>query len=67
MSAELRTDFARLLTPEAISLLRQRTRLDEMLWRATLGESADVEALRLAALLQAVARYGVLMAGEGSD
>jgi hypothetical protein len=48
-------------------LLRQRTRLDEMLWRATLGESADVEALRLAALLQAVARYGVLMAGEGSD
>jgi hypothetical protein len=67
MSAELRTDFAQLLTAKAISLLRLRTRLDEVLWRATLGDSADVEALRLAAILQAVARYGVLMSSERVD
>jgi hypothetical protein len=66
MPAELRTDFARLLSPQAISLLRLRTRLDEVLWRATLGDGADVESLRLGALLPAVARYGVLMSDERS-
>jgi hypothetical protein len=67
MPAELCTDFARLLTAQAISLLLARTRLDEVLWRATLGDGVDVEALRLGALLPAVARYGVLMSGERSD
>ena len=59
MPADLRTDFARLLTPRSISLLRQRTRLDEVLWRAIVGDDLDAEALRLGALLRAVARYSV--------
>ena len=63
MPADLRTDFARLLTPRSISLLRQRTRLDEVLWRAIVGDDLDAEALRLGALLRAVARYSVLMSG----
>lgn len=64
MPVELRTTLAGLLTQQAISLLRERTRLDARLWRLTLGEAADPETLLLATLLPAVARYGVLMSGS---
>jgi hypothetical protein len=52
-----RTSFADLLTSEAISLLRLRTRLDEILWRSITGGEVDAELLRL----RATARYGALM------
>jgi hypothetical protein len=63
MPVELRTDLAGLLTPEALSLLRMRTRLDDQLWRGAIGAGVDTEALRFNALLSVIARYGALMAG----
>lgn len=64
MPADLRTDLAALLTPEALSLLRMRTRLDVELWRGAVGAGVDTEALRFNALQAVIARYGGLVAGE---
>ncbi len=62
MPVDLRTDFAALLTPEALSLLHNRTRLDNELWRRAIGAGVDTEALRFDALLPVIARYGSMMA-----
>lgn len=60
--SERRLDFASLLTPQAMGLMHERTRLDDQLWRAVLAPPLNVDIVRLTALTQAVARYGALMA-----
>lgn len=60
------TPLERMFTPEAMTALAQRSRLDDALWRYVVGQHlapAAVEALREAAFAAAVARHARLMEG----
>lgn len=64
--AELCAPLERMLTPEAMTALAQRSRLDDALWRYVVGKHlapAAVEALREAAFAAAIARHARLMQG----
>lgn len=66
--AELCAPLERMLTPEAMTALAQRSRLDDALWRYVVGKHlapAAVEALREAAFAAAIARHARLMQGPG--
>ena len=66
--AELSAPLERMLTPEAMTALAQRSRLDDVLWRYVVGQHigpAAVEALRDAAFAAAIARHARLMQGPG--
>lgn len=63
--AELRVPLARMLTPEAMAALAQRSRLDEALWRHVARQhlpAAGIEPAREAAYAAAIARHALLMA-----
>ncbi len=65
---ELCAPLERMLTPEAMTALAQRSRLDDALWRYVVGQHmkpAAVEALREAAFAAAIARHTRLMEGPG--
>lgn len=65
---ELSAPLERMLTPEAMTALAQRSRLDDALWRYVVGQHigpAAVEALREAAFAAAIARHARLMQGPG--
>lgn len=64
--AELCAPLERMFTPEAMTALAQRARLDDALWRYVVGKHlapATVEALREAAFAAAIARHARLMEG----
>lgn len=64
--AELRVSLARMFTPEAMTALAQRARLDDALWRHVARQhlpAARIESTREAAYAAAIARHALLMAG----
>lgn len=66
--AELCAPLERMFTPEAMSALAQRSRLDDALWRYVVGQHLGppaVEAVREAAFAAAIARHTRLMEGPG--
>lgn len=66
--AELCAPLERMFTPEAMTALAQRSRLDDALWRYVVGQHLAppaVEALREAAFAAAIARHARLMEGPG--
>jgi SOS response regulatory protein OraA/RecX len=60
-----RTKMSTELTPTALGLLSERSRLDAKLWTALAAQkmsNSDVAQLRNNAVLQAVARFSILLA-----